>query len=473
MSDHAWLDATAQASLVATGEVSAKEMVEAAIARIEALNPQLNAVTWTRYDEARTEAAGELTGPLAGVPILFKDLGCTVAGEPMTQGLGPMREFRWPTTSFLAEQFRSAGLVNLGRTNVPEMGTTVTTEAMSFPPARNPWNPEHSTGGSSGGAAAAVASGMVPIAHASDGGGSIRIPASECGLVGLKPTRARVSKGPRGSEGWAGGSIDGVLTRSVRDAAAGLDAISVLMPGEPYYAPPLPGPLADEVGRDPGRLRIGFLDRAPGDYYLNDPECSAAVAGAAALLESLGHHVDQSSPAAMFDPEFGKHFVTIIAADSALLFRDLEALLGRSIADDEVEPRNARYRAAGNALDAPAYLAARAGIGVWARAMAKWWDSYDVLLTPTLAAPPPRLGWFTEDGPDREGPRIGSFSPYTAPFNMTGQPAISLPLHWTPDGLPVGVQLVAGYGREDLLVRLARQLETAAPWADKRPRVHA
>jgi amidase len=469
----AWLDATAQAELVRKGEASAKELVEAAIARVEALNPQLDAVTWTRYDEARAEAAGELTGPFAGVPMLFKDIGCTVAGEPMTNGLAPLRDFRWPTTSFLAEQFGAAGLVNLGRSNVPEMGTTVTTEAKSFPPARNPWNPEHSTGGSSGGAAAAVASGMVPIAHASDGGGSIRIPASECGLVGLKPTRARVSKGPRGSEGWAGGSIDGVLTRTVRDAAAGLDAISAVMPGEPYYPPPLPGPLAAEVGRDPGSLRVGFLDRAPGDYYLNDPECSEAVGAAARLLESLGHRVEPGGPAAMFDPEFGKHFVTVIAADTALFFRDVEALLGRPIADDEVETRNARYREAGNAIDAPTYLAARAGIGTWSRRMAEWWQQYDVLVTPTLAAPPPRIGWFTEEGPDKEGPRIGSFSPYTAPFNMTGQPAISLPLHWTPDGLPVGVQFVAAYGREDLLVRLAAQLETAAPWADKRPRVHA
>jgi amidase len=473
MSDMAWLDATAQAELVRKGEASAKELVEGAIARIEALNPQLDAVTWTRYDDARAEAAGDVSGPLAGVPMLFKDLGCSVADEPLTYGLGPLRDFRWPVTSYLAEQFSAAGLINLGRSNVPEMGTTVTTEAMRFPPARNPWNPDHSTGGSSGGAAAAVASGMVPIAHASDGGGSIRIPASECGLVGLKPTRARVSKGPRGSESWAGGSIDGVLTRTVRDAAAGLDAISGLMPGEPYYPPPLPGPLAAEIGRDPGALRVGFLDRAPGDYYLNDPECAAAVTAAVGLLESLGHRVEPGGPSAMFDPEFGRSFVTIIAADTALFFRDVEAVLGRSIADDEVEPRNARYREAGNAIDAPTYLNARAGIGTWSRRMADWWVSHDVLVTPTLAAPPPRIGWFTEEGPDKEGPRIGSFSPYTAPFNMTGQPAMSLPLHWTPAGLPVGVQFVAAYGREDLLVRLAAQLETAAPWADKRPRVHA
>jgi amidase len=468
-----WLDATAQAELVRTGQVSAKELVEAAIERIEALNPTVNAVTWTRYDAARAEAAGESTGAFAGVPILFKDLGCAVAGEPLTYGLGPLRDVPWPTTSYLAQQFGAAGFINLGRSNVPELGTTVTTEPMSFPAARNPWNPDHSTGGSSGGAAAAVSSGMVPVAHASDGGGSIRIPASECGLVGLKPTRARVSKGPRGSENWAGGSIDGVLTRTVRDAAAALDAISTVMPGEPYYPPPLPRPLAGEVNREPEVLRIGFLDRAESGFALNDPECSAAVANTATLLESLGHRVEPGGPAALFDAEFGRHFVTVIAADTALFFREVEALLGRPIADQEVEPRNARYRAAGNAIDAPTYIAARAGIGVWAREMAAWWARSDVLLTPTLAAPPPRLGWFTAEGPDREGPRIASLSPYTAAFNMTGQPAISLPLHWTADGLPVGVQFVAAYGREDVLVRLAAQLEKAAPWADKRPRVHA
>jgi amidase len=441
--------------------------------RIERLNAQLDAVTWTRYDAARTEAGAEVTGAFAGVPILFKDLGCSVAGEPLTYGLGPLREFRWSTTSYLAQQFGAAGFINLGRSNVPELGTTVTTEAKSFPAARNPWDPDRSTGGSSGGAAAAVASGMVPIAHASDGGGSIRIPASECGLVGLKPTRARVSKGPRGSENWAGGSIDGVLTRTVRDAAAGLDAISAVMPGEPYYPPALPGPLAAEVGCEPGTLRVGFLDRAESGFAINHPECTAAVAATAGLLESLGHRVEPGGPTAMFDPDFGRFFVTIIAAETALFFREVEEMLGRAIADVDVEPRNARYRAAGNAIDAPTYIAARSGIGVWARGMAQWWDSYDVLLTPTLSAPPPPLGWFTAEGPDREGPRIASFSPFTAPFNMTGQPAISLPLHQSADGLPVGVQLVAGYGREDVLVRLAAQLEQAAPWADRRPRVHA
>jgi amidase len=407
------------------------------------------------------------------VPFLFKDLGCQVEGEATAFGVGPMRDQRWPVTSYLAEAFRAAGFVPLGRTNVPEMGTTVTTEARSFPPARNPWDPSRSTGGSSGGSAAAVASGMVPAAHANDGGGSIRIPASECGLVGLKPNRGRVSQGPEVGEGWAGGTIDGVVTRTVRDAAGILDVISARQPGEPYYAPPLPRPLRDEVGADPGRLRIGFVDRPGRDGFLDDPQCRAAVAAAARLLESLGHHVDESAPEAMVEEEFVHHFTTIIAADTEALFRYFEALLGRPIAEDEIEPRNVFYRQVGAATDAVTYLQSREWIGKWARRMASWWTDHDLLLTPTLGAPPPELGWFTAEGPEVEGPRVVSFIPYTAQFNMTGQPAVSLPLHWTPDGLPVGIQLVAAYGREDLLIRMASQLEQAAPWAQRRPQVHA
>src|SRR6201996_7093472 len=254
MPEMTWLDATAQADLVRRGEVSPKELAEAAIARIEAVNPQLDAVIRTRFDAARLEADDDLPdGAFRGVPILFKDLGCTVAGEPTAFGVGPMREVAWPVPSYLAEQFRAAGFIALGRTNVPELGTTVTTEPRSFPPARNPWDPGHSTGGSSGGSPAAAGRGWVPAPHANDGGGSIRIPASECGLVGLKPTRGRVSQGPVTGEGWAGGTIDGSVTRPARAAAGVLEVISGGMPGEPYYPPPLARPLTQEVGADPGR----------------------------------------------------------------------------------------------------------------------------------------------------------------------------------------------------------------------------
>lgn len=474
VTDTTWLDATAQADLVRRGEVSPAELVDAAIARIEALNPQLDAVIRFRFEQARAEAAGDLPdGPFRGVPMLFKDIGNMVAGEPTAFGLGPLRDHAWPVTSYLAQQFQAAGFIHLGRTNVPELGTTVTTEAKSFPPARNPWNPGHSTGGSSGGSAAAVASGMVPIAHANDGGGSIRIPASECGLVGLKPTRGRVSQGPLIAEGWAGSTIDGAVTRTVRDAAAVLDAISTRLPGEPYYAPAWPRPLAQELGADPGRLRVGLLDRPEGDGYLDDPECRAAVASAGRLLAELGHSVQDSAPTAMFDPEFIQHFTMIIAADTEATMRAFETALGRPIEDDEIEPRNVLYRAVGRDAKVVDYLQSRQWLGVWARRMADWWTEFDLLVTPTVGAPPPELGWFTADGSQGEGRRVVSFIPYTAQFNMTGQPAVSLPLHWTPAGLPVGVQLVAPFGREDLLIRVASQLEQAAPWADRRPQIHA
>jgi amidase len=484
VTDTTWLDATAQAELVRSGEASPKELVEAAIDRIERVNPQLNAVIRERFDAARADAAGDLPdGPFRGVPMLLKDLGCHVAGDATHYGTSFLRDadVRWPTDSYLARQFRDAGFVFLGRTNVPEFGTTVTTEPVANGPARNPWAPGHSTGGSSGGSAAAVAAGLVPVAHANDGGGSIRVPASECGLVGLKPTRARVSQGPDIGEGWAGATIDGAVTRSVRDAAAVLDAISRPMPGDPYIAPPLKRPLAEEVGAPVGRLRVGLLDADPGEQYLDHPACRAVVEHAGRLLEELGCAVEPGTPDAMFDPEFPRLFTTTIAADTSLTISAFENfVLGRPVADEELEPRNAMYREVGKRMTAQDYLGARFMLGAWVRRMAAWWapaelggQGFDLLVTPTVGAPPPELGWFTGGGPKQEGRRINSFIPYTAQFNVTGQPAISLPLHWTEEGLPVGVQLVAAYGREDVLVRVAAALEKAAPWADRRPVISA
>jgi amidase len=474
MIDTTWIDATGQAELVRRGEVRPDELVEAAIARIVQVNPALDAVIRTRFDQARAEAAGDLpNGPFRGVPIVLKDLGCLVAGEATAFGVGPLRDVVWPVTSYLAAHFRQAGFIALGRTNVPELGTTVTTEAKSFPPSRNPWQFEHSSGGSSGGAAAAVASGMVAAAHASDGGGSIRIPASACGLFGLKPTRGRISQGPAIAEGWGGSTTDGVLTRTVRDSAAILDVISGRMPGEPYYAPALPRALADEVGADPGRLRVGLLDHPGDEGNVDHPECRAAVIAAGRMLERLGHHVEESYPVDMFDLEIARCFTSMISADSESTFLAFERALGRPIHDDEIEPRNAAYRRTARKLDAVTYVNNRARVGRWARRIAQWWTDHDLLVTPTLGSPPPRLGWFTEDGPVAERQRIRQYCLYTAPFNMTGQPAMSVPLHWTPDGLPVGVHIVAPYGREDLLIRVASQLEQAAPWSDRRPPVHA
>ena len=480
MTDTTWLDATAKAELVRSGQASPAELVDAAIERIERVDPQLDAVIRHRFDDARAEAAGELPdGPFRGVPMLLKDLGCHVAGERTDYGTSYLRDadVRWPIDSDLARQFRAAGFVFLGRTNVPEFGTTITTEPAAHRPTRNPWNPAHSAGGSSGGSAAAVAAGMVPVAHASDGGGSIRIPSSECGLVGLKPTRARVSHGPEVGEGWAGATTDGVVTRTVRDAAAVLDLISAPVPGDPYVAPPLPRLLAQEVGAPVGRLRVGLLDTEPGE---RSPDCRAAVDRTGQLLEKLGCTVEPAAPDGMFDEQFMRSFGATIAADIALELADHELLLGRPVRDDELEPRNAAYRAMGQRMSSADYLAARARLGAWARRMAAFWTpeeqggaGFDLLVTPTGGAPPPELGWFAAAGPEQEGRRIGGFMPYTAQFNVTGQPAVSLPLHWTAEGLPVGVQLVAAFGREDVLVRVAAALEQAAPWADRRPPVSA
>jgi amidase len=480
MTDSTWLDATAQADLVRSGQASPAELVEAAIERIERVNPALDAVIRDRFAEAREEAAGELPdGPFRGVPMLLKDLGCHVAGERTDYGTSYLRDadVRWPTDSHVARQFRAAGFVFLGRTNVPEFGTTITTEPAAHRPTRNPWNLAHSAGGSSGGSAAAVAAGLVPVAHASDGGGSIRIPSSECALVGLKPTRARVSHGPDVGETWAGATTDGAVARSVRDAAAVLDAISRPMPGDPYVAPPLARPLADEVGAPIGRLRVGLLDAGPSPEH---PDCRAAVDRTGRLLEELGCAVEPATPEAMFDEQFTRSFGATIAADIALALADHERRLGRPVRDDELERRNAMYRAMGQRMSSADYLAARAALGSWTRRMAAFWApgeeggrGFDLLVTPTVGSPPPELGWFAAAGPEQEGPRIGGFMPYTAQFNVTGQPAVSLPLHWTDDGLPVGVQLVAAFGREDVLVRVAAALEAAAPWADRRPPVSA
>ena len=366
-------------------------------------------------------------------------------------------------------------MVVLGRTNTPELGTTISTEPEAHGPTRNPWSPEHSAGGSSGGSGAAVASLMVPAAHASDGGGSIRIPASENGLVGLKPTRARVSEGPRVGDSWAGATVHGAVTRTVRDAAAVLDALAGAEPGDPYPAPPLPGPLADEVGRDPGTLRVGVLDRPLLPGVEAGPDVAEAVASAAALLEQLGHGVELGHPAAMEEERFVDTFTTVVAANVALDLDLWSTEIGRELTADDVEERNWMFSAIGHATTAPQYLEAVRWQQAWSRRMAGWWDrdgdAFDLLVCPVLNGPPPPLGWLTD--PVEGLGRVTALMQYTAQFNVTGQPAVSLPLWWNDEGLPIGVQFVAPYGREDLLVRVAAQLEAAAPWADRVPPIHA
>lgn len=467
------LDATGQAELIRRGQVSPTELVGAAIDAAQRLNPAINAIIHPRFEAAVTEAAATdpvapHAGPFAGVPMVTKDLQCAIGGEPHHKGTRALKgvDYRAPHDSALYRRFRRAGFVAIGRTNTPELGSTITTEPIAYGPTRNPWNTDRSTGGSSGGSAAAVAAGIVAVAHANDGGGSIRIPASECGLVGLKPSRGRVSQAPDVGESWAGATIDGALTRSVRDAAAVLDAIAGYEPGDPYIAPPFDRPLAEEVGLPPGRLRIGVWSGAAMAGAVH-PECVVAVEHAASLLEQLGHHVEDGVPAAMADPAFSDRFLTMIFSHSLFDVQRLEEIVGRTLGDDDLEPDNLFYAEMGRHITVAQYLESVDRQHAWSREMLSWWHpaghahGFDLLVTPVIATPPPPIGWLT--GPEA-GQRVQEMMLFTAQFNVTGQPAISLPLHRTADGLPVGVQLVAGYGREDVLVRVAAQLEQAAPW---------
>jgi amidase len=477
--DFAWMDATAQAELVRSGDVTPTELVEAAIERIDKLNPQLNAVIHRLDDKASASAADPALadGPFRGVPFLVKDGVCHTAGDPFHCGMQVLKDIDWheDTDTWLAQRYRAAGFVFVGKTNLPELASSVTTEPLAYGPTHNPWSLDHSPGGSSGGAAAAVAAGLVPVAHGNDMGGSIRVPSSACGLVGLKPTRARTTLGPDFGEFWGPLTHEHVLTRSVRDSARVLDAVAGPGPGDPYTAPLPAHPFADDVGADPGRLRIGFRT-ARVDGGESHPECVAAVESAARLLAELGHDVGPASLDALDTSETDTGFVTIFASAIA---RDLERWglrIGRALAPTDLDPMNAVTAEMGQGITGPQYLVATESANAWSRRLAAWWaGGNDVLVTPTMSEPPARLG---ELAPNTGDPlvtltRMGSYAMFTSPFNVTGQPAISLPLHWTADGLPVGVQFVAAYGREDVLIRLASQLERARPWADRRPPVAA
>jgi amidase len=470
------LDATAQADLVRSGEVTPRELTESAIQSIEALNGDLNAIIHPLFEEALAGEPAE--GPFRGVPFVVKDLGPTVAGAPHHEGMRFLKElgFRADADSWLAARFREAGFVFVGKTNTPELGILPTTEPEAYGPARNPWSRDHSTGGSSGGSAAAVASGMVAIGHANDGGGSIRIPASCCGLVGLKPTRARVSVAPLGE--FVGGlAADLVVSRSVRDTAAVLDFISEgAPPGEPYFAPPKQRPYTDEVGADTGRLRIGLMTVPPGWEQPAHPDCVAAAEGAVRLLESLGHSVEDSRPPGLDDPNYVPQFLIRWTAGVAAGLDYWGMRAGREITADDVEPLTWALAEQGRTHSAAQYVAAVGYAQLVARAALAWWQDYDLLLTPTMGLPPAEIGTIgtgREDNPFAPIERAVPYAVFTAGFNATGQPAISLPLHWSEAGLPIGVQLVGDMGREDLLLRVAGQLEQAQPWAGRVPPVFA
>lgn len=472
----AGLDATAQARLVRSGEVSPRELVDAAIARIERVDPALGSVIHRAFDEGR-QAAATADGPFRGVPVLMKDIGGAEAGRPYCAGMRFLKDAGWrePVDAHITTSLKGAGFVSIGRTSTPELALLPTTEPDAFGPTRNPWNPAYSPGGSSGGAAAAVAAGLVPVAHASDGGGSIRIPASHCGLVGLKPSRGRNSFGPQLGERWNGFSAEFLVTRSVRDAAALLDVTAGARPGDPYVAPPPSRPFAREAGAPVERLRIGVMRHAPRNMPL-DPDCLAAADRAARVLADLGHTVEERHPEALDDHEVVQHYVTVVSSNVGRALDAWGAKVGKPVPPDGVEPLTWILAERGRGTSAPDLLATLEYVHAYGRRMAAWWESgFDLLLTPTTGAPPPEIGHLTStpEEPLRAFVRAAPFGAFTFPFNMSGQPAISLPMHWTADDLPVGCQLVGAYGREDLLLRVAAQIEQAAPWDGRLPRVHA
>lgn len=467
------LDALAQADLVRRGEATATELVEAAIERIESVNPRLNAVVTPLFDRALAAARQPLpSSPLAGVPFLLKDLGAGIEGVRQTNGSRALRDHLATRTSPIVERYRRAGLIVVGRTSTPEFGNHSTTEPELFGPTLNPWDSAVTAGGSSGGSASAVAAGMVPAAHASDGAGSIRIPSSCCGLFGLKPTRGRVSRAPIGEE-IGGLNVQHAVTRTVRDSAALLDAICGPEPGDPWFATPPSRPFLEEVGVDPGRLRIAWT----ADPHLDndvDPECAAAVRATAALLESLGHDVDEASPE--FDGEvLVGPLVTIWAVGNVEDARDAERVLGRTLHQDELESTTWELVEFGKSRSAMDLADAVSALGRASRQIGEFFETYDAWVTPTLARPPMPLGVLNQSyGGAAEWWRFDcSFNAWNPIANMTGQPAMSVPLHWSPGGLPIGTQVVGRYGQEGTLFRLAAQLEAARPWVGRVPPVFA
>lgn len=462
------LDATAQAALVRSKQVHARELVAEAIARVERLNPQLNAVITPLFESALAAAERPLAGPFAGVPFLLKDILAALGGVRQAAGSRFLRDFVPGHDSELTRRFKRAGLIVIGKTNCPELGILPTTEPKWQGATRNPWSLDRTPGGSSGGSAAAVAAGLVPMAHANDGGGSIRIPASCCGLFGLKPTRGRVPLGADLGDIAGGLVVEHALTRSVRDSAALLDAIAGPMPGDPYSAPPPARPFVEEVGLPPGRLRIAFTTTAEGVTVHED--CRAAVAAAARLCSELGHEVTEAGP--VFDREAWRDSFFVIWTSSIAWALDQAArAVGRTPAPDEIEPLTAALAEAGRQHSAPAYLRAWEELQRQNRRFMTFFADHDLWLTPTLTQPPPPLGAFDApaDFPLAALLFAAEFVAFTPLANVTGQPAMSVPLAVNSSGLPIGVQFLARAGDEATLFRLASHLEQARPWSHRWP----
>ena len=472
------LDAVAQAALVRAGEVTPVELVSAAIQRIEALDDGdrgINAVIHRRFEQAMSDAASPTLpdGPFRGVPMLMKDLWPATAGDPLHLGNVAMKAagYRHHEDANITRAYKRAGMVILGRTNTPELGAVATTEPLAYGATRNPWNLDHSAGGSSGGAAAAVASGMVPAANASDGGGSIRIPASACGLVGLKPSRGRISMGPLSDE-W-GVSVQHVVSVTVRDTAAILDVSSGPFVGDGVIAPAPSRPFAAEVGAPVERLRVGLMAKPLAGPF--DPECEGAARDAARWLESHGHVVEEAHPAAIEWWAGLDAGLVIWAVNMQANLVRIGDWIGRELGESDMEPATWGLVQMAREVTALRLAQAQSAQSRLRRETATWWDNYDVLVTPTTAIQPPELGdLVAHDGdPLRALIRSGPLATFTGAWNATGQPAISVPFVQSPSGLPIGVQMVGAYGREDLLLRVASAMEDDLRWDLRRAPVHA
>ncbi len=466
--EYASYDGLGLAALVAKKKIKASELMDEAISRAEALNPKLNAIVFKDYERARKTASGKLPkGAFAGVPFLIKDIGCATEGLPSRLGSRYLPAFPSPGDSFLAAKFKAAGLIPFGTTNVPEFGLVASTECKLYGPAKNPWNMEHSTGGSSGGSGAAVAAGIVPLAHANDGGGSIRIPAAANGLVGLKPSRGRISQGPASADSLDGIATDLVVSRSVRDTAAALDAARGYMPGDPYGEPAGPDSYLEAIKRKPKKLRIAVsLERF--DSRALHPDCIAAARRAAKLCEDLGHDVDEVAPVVPKDA-LTNMFDTFWTAGLAAGIDMIGQATGQTPSRQLFEGATWALYQFGKQVTVSRYLAAKQAINAISREMARFHQTYDAWITPTLARPPEKNGVFEFDNDDRRisfDPQY-DYVPFTPLQNMTGQPAINVPLFWNKQGLPIGTQFVGKFGDEETLLRLAAQLEKAQPWFDR------
>ena len=464
-------DGLGLADLIAKKEITPLELLRAVRQRVDALNPKLNALCHLFFDKAEAQISQSLgIGPFWGVPFALKDGGLYLAGTITSAGSRIWKDNIADFDSTLVERYKQAGLVIFGKTNSPELGLTTTTESVLFGQTHNPWSLQRTSGGSSGGAAAVVASRIVPMAHGSDGGGSIRIPASCCGVFGFKPTRGRVPLGPTQFESWNGCTQHHVLTISVRDSAALLDVSVGPELGSPYFSPLPQRPFLKEIGTEAGKLRIALVTATPGGTPL-DPECKKAVLEAAKLCENLGHSVEETALPIDFALARGAFFA-ILQVSLARVLDDAATILGRPVCEQDVEPVTWATMQAGTKVASVTYSRAIATLHQIGLAMAKFQRSYDVILSPTLAKPPVALGLMrlSQDVPTWSQ-EVMEFSPYTALYNVTGQPSMSVPLHWTPDGLPVGVMFSARFGEDATLFRFATQLERAQPWDKRRPQL--